>query len=100
MTKKQKSKIEQYAEQSDAMMQAVKAKKNKSFMERVIILVWDVTSHVFLPVPSLIGILAGLVLILLNGLIFKSLLIRGVFIGIFAMFLFEVVWYSIKPPKE
>ena len=100
MTKKQKSKIEQYAEQSDAMMQAVKAKKNKSFMERVIILVWDITSHVYLPIPSLIGIGAGLILIFLNGLVFKSLMIRGIFIGIFAMFLFEVVWYSIKPPKE
>lgn len=97
---KQKSKIEQYAEQSDAMMQAVKAKKNKSFMERVIILVWDVTSHVYLPVPSLIGILAGLILLMFNSLIFKQDMIKGVFIGIFAMFLFEVIWYSIKPPKE
>lgn len=100
---KQKSKIKEYAEQSEAMVNALRSKPNKSLGEKVYLKAWDILGRIFLPIPTMFMLLAIIVSVILGVFIPNDnlkLLLFGVALGICVTSLVDIVYYSINPPKD
>lgn len=92
------------AEQSEAIIAAMRAKENKTLKDKWILAIWDITSHIYIPKPlfAIVGICFALFMIVkifFNDPIMDAKA-EGLLVGAAVAVVIDILYWSIYPPKN
>lgn len=99
MTKKKQktSKFDAKASEYIALIEATRSKNDKTLFDKLIILVNDITSKVFLPTSCWFSIPVGIIALIVGSAIDNSI-VSWCAGGVLAHAVYDIVYYSINKP--